>query len=235
MNKVNFLLLLLVFCSAGLAQNDTTRVNPPAPDSSSQKQAVEPTPTNTVTPKDPQKPNRKRPKGYDDYVNKGKRPTTDVTPFMDNVYYGCNLQLGAGSSNGASTIYYDISPHAGYKFNEYLSLGVQVIYNNTTYTFGTQRINYNIFGTGVFGRILILNHLFIQGEIDALSIPANYRGTTIVSRRISDEKMIGLGYKSPLGEKLGYFFVLMYDISPNFYSPYYAYPLVYRAGLSWNF
>jgi len=233
MNKLLFSLILALFCVPAHAQNDTTRVSPPNADSVSQKQAeVEPIPTPTITPQN-EKPNRKRPKGYNDYVNKGKRPS-DIKPFMENVYYGCNIQLGFYGTAYGNALYYDLSPHAGYKFTEVLSAGVQVIYNNTSYS-GVNRINYNIFGIGVFGRALVFDRLFLQVEYDALSIPANWLNNTIVSRQISDEKMVGLGYKSPLGDKLGYFFVLLYDIQPAYYSPYFYSPLIYRAGLSWNF
>ncbi len=192
-------------------------------------------PTETVTPvPKKEEPNRKRPKAYNDYINNGKRPE-DTKPFMDNVYYGCNLQLGYYGTSYGSALYYDISPHAGYKFTEVLSAGVQIIYNNTTYTSGSQKISYNIFGIGAFGRVLVLNRLFLQVEYDLLSIPANYRNNAVVSRNVSDEKMAGLGYKSPLGDKLSYFLVLMYDFQPGPYSPYLYNPLVYRAGLAWNF
>ncbi len=235
MNKLSISFILLLFCGFLRAQTDTARVNPPTPDStqnSVQKQP-ETTTTNTVVP-DNTKPNRKRPKGYEDYVKNGKRPSTKP-PFTDNVYYGCNLQLGFYGTTFGNALYYDVSPHAGYKFGEFFSLGVQVIYNNTTYTSGTQRVNYNIFGIGGFGRALMFDRFFLQAEYDILSIPARYLGNSIASRQVSDEKLVGLGYKSPLGDKLGYFFVILYDIQPAIYSPYFYNPIVYRAGLSWNF
>lgn len=236
MNKLKLSFILLFFWGFMNAQNDTSRVAPPEPDTTAnnqQKNTPAVVPTSTTTP-EKQQPSRKRPKSYDDYVKKGKRPT-DVKPFTDNIYYGCNLQLGYSANSGASVIYYDVSPHAGYKFNEYLSAGVQIIYNNTSYTYGTQKANYNIFGAGVFGRALFFNRIFLQVEADELSIPANYKGNAIVSRKISNEKMVGIGYKSPLGDKLSYFFMLMYDVDPDLQSPYYGNPLVPRGGISWNF
>ena len=235
----------MLFCGLLKAQTDTARISPPKPDNTqdTQKQP-EPTPTNTVatepivvptpTVAPKEEPSRKRPKGYNDYVNKGKRPA-DATPFTDNIYYGCNLQLGYYGTSYGNVLYYDISPHVGYKFNEVLSAGIQVIYNNQSYTSGTQHFNYNIFGTGGFGRVLVLNRFFLQVEYDILSIPATFLGNSILTRALSDEKMAGIGYKSPLGDKLSYFFVLLYDIQPGPNSPYLYNPLVYRAGISWNF
>lgn len=236
MNKVLLTILFLAFCAlATVGQTDTARVNPPKSDSSQAVQKEpEPapapsTPSSTTTPGGKK---NKRPKSYDDYINKGKRPG-DVKPFTENIYYGCNLQLGFYQSGYANVVYYDISPHAGYKFNEFLSAGIQIIYNNQSYSTGTQRINYSIFGAGAFGRVLILDRFFLQAEIDVLSIPAAYRGNLITRRVSSEEKMAGFGYKSPLSDKLSYFFVLMYNFQPGPYSPYNL--LVYRAGLSWNF
>lgn len=232
MNKLKYSLVLLLFCAFGKAQTDTTRIIPAKPDSVAQKtEEPPPAPTPTVTP---QKPNRKRPKGYDDYVNKGKRPI-DSKPFTDNLYYGCNIQLGFYTYSGYNVLYYDLSPHVGYKFNDILSAGIQVIYNNQSYSLGAQRFNYNIFGVGGFGRALIVNRFFLQVEYDMLSVPGSFRGNTITTRNLTDEKMAGIGYKSPLGDKLAYFFVLMYDFQPGQYSPYLGNPLIYRAGLSWNF
>jgi hypothetical protein len=234
MNKLKLSLVLALFCGAALAQNDTTHVNPPKSDSSAVTKEPEPAPAPPPAPTPTTTPGKKgkRPKSYDDYINKGKRPT-EVSPLSDNIYYGCNLQLGFYQRGAANVVYYDISPHAGYKFNEVLSAGIQVIYNNQAYSYAGQRINYNIFGVGAFGRALFLDRFFLQVEIDALSVPAAYRGTVITRRVSTEEKMAGIGYKSPLSDKLSYFFVLMYNIQPGFYSPYNI--LVYRAGLSWNF
>lgn len=247
MNKLKYSLILLLFCHFVQGQTDTSRINQPRPDAPSQgneqlpdnsnsnpvnttttNPAPAPTPTNT-----PPEKNRKRPKAYDDYV-KGKRPSTNTPPFTDNIYYGCNLQLGYYAASGGNILYYDISPHAGYKFNEYLSAGVQIIYNNQRYSSGLTHINYDIFGIGGFGRVLLLGRFFLQAEIDALSVPGSFRGPT-GGRLPTEEKMAGIGYKSPLGDKLSYFFVLLYDFQPGTYSPYLYNPLIYRAGLSWNF
>lgn len=232
MNKLTLSLVLLLFYACALAQTDTTHVSGPKLDTTEVKPEPEPAPpasTNTVTP---DKKKNKRPKSYDDYINKGKRPS-DVKPFTDDLYYGCNIQLGFYQSGAANVLYYDLSPHVGYKFNEVLSAGVQVIYNNQSYSLGGQRLNYNIFGVGAFGRALFLDRFFLQAEIDVLSIPAAYRGTTITRRVSTEEKMAGIGYKSPLSEKLSYFLVLMYNFQPGPYSPYNI--LVYRAGIAWNF
>jgi hypothetical protein len=246
MNKLRISLLLVLFCSLLKAQTDTTRITPGQPNTTTDNPAepqaapaqpntttgTQPASTPTNTPQQPP-PTRKRPKGYNDYVN-GKR-VGDTKPFTDNLYYGCNIQLGFGSNGYGNIFYYDLSPHVGYKFGDVLSAGIQIIYNNQILTSGAQRYSYNIYGSGVFGRALFLNRFFAQVEYDVLSVPGTYRNNAIVSRYLSDERMAGLGYKSPLGDKLGYFFMILFDFQPTINSPYYGNQLVYRAGLSWNF
>lgn len=233
MNKLTLAFLLLALVMMCHAQQDTTRVNPPKPDSTNQ--TVEPPPTPpTPTPTTTPEKKRKRPKSYDDYINKGKKPPGS-SDFMENVYYGVNLQLGYYSTGYANVLYYDLSPHAGYKFNEFLSAGIQIIYNNQSWSTGSQRVNYSIFGVGGFGRALIMNRFFLQAEYDILSIPLRYVGNSVFTRTTSDEKLFGIGYKSNFTDKLSYYIVLMYDFAPGPNSPYLYNPLVYRAGLAWNF
>ncbi|MGZ3864283.1 MAG: hypothetical protein ACXVPF_13810 [Bacteroidia bacterium] len=235
--KIKLLAFLCLFSALSFAQNtDSTSVAPPP--------ATAPANTETYTPSTPpssaepnnsyqQEPNRKYPKGFTNYKNGGK--PKEETPFQDKLYYGCNIALRAYSSGGASVFYYDLSPHVGYKFNEYLSSGAQIIYNNFVLTQGASHANYNIIGGGVFARFVFAKAFFLQAEYDILTVPDNFMVTSGTHRTETDEKMFGLGYKSGWGSKLSYFIVLMYDFQPSFYSPYYGNPLVYRAGLVWNF
>lgn len=220
MKKIKFILFFCLFSFFVHAQN-TDSTSSPAPQS-------QPQPA-----QQPGADTHKYPKGYNDYRN-GKS-TKDQKPFSDQVYYGCNLALRAAAYNGYNVVYYDVSPQVGYKFSDKLSAGFQFIYNNTIATYGGRSLNYNIIGGGVFGRALITRNLFIQAEYDILSVPADYLGTAITRRSTSDEKMAGLGYRNMWGDKLSYYLVLMYDFAPALYSPYYNSPLVYRAGLAWNF
>ncbi len=239
MNKFKLLVFLCFFSCFVFSQNtDTTRANPPQP--SSQRDSISDT-NKEITPQKPNRtkpPNQKEkkyPKGYTDYKNgmgiPGQKPE-----YLENIYYGCNVMLRAYRSTYGSVFYYDFSPHVGYKFNDYFSLGVQVIYNNSVITYGTQSISYNLIGPGAFARVLLgQSNFFLQAEYDYLSVPSGYLGTPIKTRSWSDEKMVGIGYKSRLGEKLSYFVNLMFNVYPTYYSPYFTQPLVYRAGLVYNY
>jgi len=228
MNKIKFSCFLCFFYITVFSQNaDTARTIPPT-----QKDS---TPNfNEQKPNSQNPPNRKYPKGYTDYKN-NKSTYKEPPAYLEKLYYGCNLMLRYYASGGAGIFYYDVSPHAGYKFNDIVSAGVQIIYNNSILSQGGKSISYNIIGPGVFGRVLLGKAFFLQVEYDYLSVPLNYLGTGIKDRSWSDEKMVGIGYKSMLGDKLSYYINLMYDVSPTYYSPYYQQPLIYRAGIVYNF
>ena len=226
MNNIKLLIIFFFFSVWGFSQStDTSRVSPPpavATDTSSNVN-----PSNSTT-------ERKYPKGYTKYKN-NKDSGKEKTDIKEKLYFGCNIALRYYSYNGASVFYYDLSPHVGYKFTEDLSAGIQIVYNNSVLTRGNSSASYNVIGGGVFARYVIYKSIFVQAEYDLLSVPQDYLGNAVLHRTESDEKMAGLGYKSMLSDKLSYYLVLMYDFNPTYYSPYYSNPLVYRAGLVWNF
>lgn len=241
MNKIKLLVILFFFSFLGFSQNtDSVRVNnPPSTknDSAANFDQQNPNPQNL--------PPKKYPKGYTDY-KKNKSSVNEPPAYIEKLYYGCNIMLRYYSYGSGGIFYYDLSPHVGYKLNDYVSAGVQIIYNNSILSQGSRSISYNIIGPGVFARVLLGKVFFLQAEYDYLSVPSHYLGTAIADRSWSDEKMVGIGYKSMIGSryrndnsgnvaKLSYYINLMYDISPTYYSPYLLQPLIYRAGLVYNF
>jgi hypothetical protein len=231
MNKIKLIAILFLFSVSGFSQTDTSKIAPPPSKPDSLRNPQQSPNNNYNQPGNPG--NKKRPKSFTDY-EKGKR-LEDKKPFSDYLYYGANLQFGYYGVSGGSALSYDVSPHVGLKFTDMVSAGVQLIYKNTIYTIGSTQINYNIVGGGVFGRLLFGGRYFIHGELDALSIPAGYLGNAISKRQPCDEKMVGLGYKSLLGSKLSYFFMILFDINPEIYSPYYGNQIVPRGGVVYNF
>ena len=148
------------------------------------------------------------------------------------MYWGGNVALSIGSGSG----YYELSPNAGYKFNDVFSVGPQAIYQNYTYKYGNMTYNYNIYGGGVFGRALLIPMLFLQAEYDILSVPDNF-SLLNTKRAIIDEKLVGLGLRNSWGDSFSYYLTIMYDINPSARSPYYylPIPIVTRAGFNVNF
>ncbi len=182
-----------------------------------------------------------QPQNHNNNSNKAPQPRKPKPPlfspeFMEKVYYGCNIQLryyALLSGTGGSVVYYDLSPFVGYKLTEFFSMGAQILYNNSILSYSNTKVSYDVIGPGAFARLSFLQRYYVQAEYDLLSVPQNYLGTAITSRSISNDKMFGIGYKG--GGKLSYFAMFMFDYQPSPYSPYYSQPLIYRAGLVYNF
>ena len=173
----------------------------------------------------PAPPNRNKPPHHGPNAQKAEE-------FWKKVYWGGNVALSFGSGSG----YYEISPNAGYKFNDIFSVGPQVIYQNYTFRSGNMTYNYNIVGGGVFARALIIPMIFLQAEYDILSVPDSY-SLLNTKRAISDEKLVGLGLRNSWGNSFSYYITLLYDVNPTRQSPYYylTIPIVTRAGFNVNF
>lgn len=179
-------------------------------------------------------PTRNQRGGNSTNTTKQKQQSTSSKDIMEKLYFGAYTYLTSyGISGYGSVVYYELSPHVGYKLNDMFSAGVQILYNNSIQSGGGYpTVQYPVYGGGVFARAVYRN-FFAQVEYDILSIPQNYLGNVVIKRSISDEKMAGLGYKRTY-DKLSFYFMMMYDFSPEKNSPYYYNPLVYRIGFSWN-
>jgi hypothetical protein len=165
--------------------------------------------------------------------NTQKQQNPSESEFIKNLYYGAYIYFAGGAISGYSLIYYELSPHVGYKFNDVLSGGVQILYNGVVESGGSrQPVSYSVIGGGVFARAAY-KFVFAQVEYDVLAVPSGYLGNVIIKRSASEEKMAGLGIRRTYG-KLSLYGMFMYDFGPTTNSPYYYNPLVYRIGFSYN-
>jgi hypothetical protein len=166
-------------------------------------------------------------------IRTGRQPKQQIN-WQDSLYYGGNLGLQL-MGNGSLI---DISPNVGYKFNKYLSVGLQGIFTNLTIRNGNFVYRYMFYGLGGFVRIKPLPFLFLQAEYDVLSVPDNF-SITKTSRTIADVNLAGIGIRNELGMNASYYLLLMYEFIPTPNSPYtygpFNSPLVYRAGFNINF
>lgn len=163
--------------------------------------------------------------------------TKSVKPkvaWKDSLYYGGNLGLQI-TGNGSLI---DVSPNIGYKFNKFASVGLQAIFTNLTYRYGSSNYKYMFYGAGTFIRLKPLPYLFLQAEYDLLSVPDNF-SIAAPKRTIADVYLAGLGLRNQMGENSCYYLLLMYEFMPTPNSPYtngpFNSPLVYRAGFNINF
>ena len=165
-----------------------------------------------------------------------KNQPTEPSPLMKKLYFGSYVYLtGYGTPSGA-IISYELSPHVGYKFNDKLSAGLQILYTNSILTSGSNKVSYSIVGGGIFARYMPIKFLFVQVEYDFLTVPGNYPGSNIgINRSVSGEKIAGLGLRRSISDMVSYYIMLMYDINPDSNSPYNYNQLIYRIGFSYNF
>jgi len=170
--------------------------------------------------------------------------------FKDKLWYGGGVTLGYGGNNDRSQFTAGLSPMVGYKVTENLSFGPRLVidYNalRDRNRFGVvnkgRSTNY---GAGIFGRMKVLEFLFIHVEYSALN-QAFYLvdqsgdlvvepGTTdlATTREVTNNFYIGGGYFSGSGPGFGYEFVVLYNLlAPD---DVVQQPLDFRAGFTFNF
>lgn len=173
--------------------------------------------------------------------NLAKQPQKPASPndLKEKLYYGAYAYFAAGAVSGYGALYYELSPHVGYKITEQFSAGLQILYNNSVLSGGGQSQSYSVIGGGAFARYLLPKiqmfnlQFFPQVEYDILAVPSGYLNNATVKRSASEEKMAGLGIRRSYN-KVSFYVLFMYDFSPSYYSPYYNDPLVYRFGFDWN-
>jgi hypothetical protein len=219
MNKITLLYILCFVCSISFAQNDSTAVPQPPPEQ--QQQSPQNQSRNQPADRNP----RHRPPH--------QKPGMIPEDFWKKVYWGGNLALSFGSYSS----YYEISPNAGYKINNILSVGPQIIYQSYTYHYSNANTTFNIYGGGAFARALIIPQIFLQAEYDILSVPNSY-SILNQARTPSDEKLVGIGLRNSYGGSFSYYLTILFDVNPTPQSPYYnpgGVSLVPRAGFNVNF
>ena len=248
MNKITLLKIALLCSIFSFAQNiDTTKYQKVTPNDTIKNYYDQNNPNNAsgdtiknYYPPDNQQ-NQPQPSDNQGSINRNpprnvvKKPILQQSPLMQKLYFGSYVYLtGYGTPNGA-VIYYELSPHVGYKFNDKLSAGAQILYNNAVFTGSGSTTSYSIIGGGLFARYLPISFLFVQVEYDILTVPSNYLGNHVIKRTYSGEKIAGLAFRRAIAEKASYYIMLMYDFNPETNSPYFYSPLIYRIGFSYNF
>ena len=184
-------------------------------------------------------PYRNQRKGATNNYSKQQQKSASPNDIKDKLYYGAYAYFTAGVASGYGVVYYELSPHVGYKITENFSAGLQILYNNSVLSGGGQSVSYSVYGGGAFARYLLpkiqfLNaQLFPQVEYDILAVPSGYLNNVTVKRSASEEKMAGMGIRRSYG-KVSMYVLFMYDFNASYYSPYYYNPLVYRFGFDWN-
>ena len=115
--------------------------------------------------------------------------------------------------------YIELAPIVGYKVTPNFHVGTRItyIFNSILYEatpiLPEERINYNHYGVGAFGRYIIYKGLFAQVEYEALNFD-KYNDREWIS-----SLFIGGGYYQSIGRSFASFAVL-FNVLDNINSPY---------------
>jgi hypothetical protein len=164
--------------------------------------------------------------------SQGKDNSLKGVPFKERIVTGGGFGLGFGNTQD----YVSVSPVIGYQLTTKLMAGTSVTYRYTNFKFVKPSINLNDYGVNPFVRFMIHQGIFLQTEYEYLNyeFPVNpYPETT---RETFTSFLGGGGFIQPLSEKVGLYFMALYNFSyedpkPNQYAVYGS-PLIIRAGIN---
>lgn len=142
----------------------------------------------------------------------------------DKLFFGGTFGLGFGSNNTLI----NVSPQAGYRFNQYLAAGVGVnfIYSSYRYRYYSPEYkeSYGVAGLNVFGRVYPIEYLFLQIQPEM-----NYnwgkfkfydgRPDEKLDAKIVPSLLGGAGAAIPAGRG-AFLIMIQYDLLQNTRSPY---------------
>ncbi|RAI99915.1 hypothetical protein LX64_04469 [Chitinophaga skermanii] len=139
----------------------------------------------------------------------------------------------------------NISPMAGYRFNEYIAAGVNVNFQfaQTKYYYAysndvSDRYKYTIFGGGLWGRVYPVPFLFLHAQPEYNSIAEKHTqyndpnpSRKFTSNYGAPSLLLGGGYAQPIGGNSAFTISLLYDVIQDKNSPYNNQPL-FQAGFN---
>lgn len=159
----------------------------------------------------------------------GKNNSLQGAPLKERIVTGGGVGLGFGSVQD----YFSVSPVIGYLLTAKLLAGTSVTYRYTSYKIVNPSIKLNDYGVSPFLRFTVYRNIFIQTEYEYLNyeFPITIAETT---RRSFDSFLAGPGFIQPIGNKLSFYVMALYNFSyqeTSQYAPYDS-PIVLRAGIN---
>ena len=161
--------------------------------------------------------------------SQGKDNSLKGMPLKDRIVTGGGLGLGFGSVQD----YVSVSPMLGYRLTAKLLAGTGVTYRYTNYKAYRPSVKLNDYGVNPFLRFTIYRNIFLQTEYEYLNY--EYPLTAIESTRMKfDSFMAGGGFIQPMGNRVAFYLMALYNFSYDDLDPYSPYdsPFVIRAGIN---
>jgi hypothetical protein len=161
--------------------------------------------------------------------SQGENNSLEGAPLKDRIVTGGGIGLGFGSVQD----FFSVSPVIGYRLTAKLLAGTGVTYRYTNYKVVRPSIKLNDYGINPFLRFTVYRNIFIQTEFEHLNYeyPVTLSETT---RRTFESFLAGGGFIQPLGNRLAFYLMALYNFSYQEsiqYSPYDS-PIVIRAGIN---
>ena len=161
--------------------------------------------------------------------SQGKDNSLQGAPLKDRIVTGGGIGLGFGSIQD----FFSVSPVIGYRLTTKLLAGTGVTYRYTSYKIFKPSIKLNDYGLNPFLRFTVYRNIFLQTEYEYLNYeyPLTIDETT---RRSFDSFLAGGGFIQPIGNRLSFYLMALYNFSyqqTSQYSPYDS-PIVIRAGIN---
>jgi len=168
--------------------------------------------------------------GFLTAFSQGEDNSLKGAPLKDRIVTGGGLGLGFGSVQD----YFSVSPVIGYRLTTKLLAGTGVTYRYTNYKFRKPSIKLNDYGLNPFLRFTVYRNIFIQTEYEYLNYEFPIYPYVETTRRNFNSFLAGGGFVQPIGNRLSFYLMALYNFSyreTTQYSPYDS-PIVLRAGIN---
>ncbi len=176
---------------------------------------------------------------FNAYSQSYEESPVNTLKFSDRLVYGGSFGLAFGSQT-----LIDLSPTIGYRLTDQFTIGSGISYKYNQikdYTLdpNTNRwydYSSNIIGGSLWARYHIIENFFAHAELEQLQIHYNYTSVngTEPSKTSNNvgvtSVLVGGGYRQPLGNRVSFNIMLLYNLNETDFSPYQN-PII-RAGIS---
>lgn len=162
--------------------------------------------------------------------SQGKDNSLEGMPLKDRIVTGGGMGLGFGSVQD----YVSVSPMIGYRLTAKLLAGTSITYRYTNYKVVKPSIKLNDYGASPFLRFTVYRNIFLQTEYEYLNYEFPVYPYVENTRRSFESFLAGGGIIQPLGDRLAFYVMALYNFSYQDqiqYSPYDS-PIVIRAGIN---
>ncbi|MCK5538175.1 MAG: hypothetical protein KAI79_15215 [Bacteroidales bacterium] len=147
------------------------------------------------------------------YINAQNNNKEKENPkFSEKIFFGGNIGLQFGTYT-----YVEVAPLMGFHVTPSLDIAAGIMYTyskNSITQFSSQ-----MYGTNVYSQLTLIKPFVVHAQAELLN--ANYIALNgEISRDWFEAFLVGGGIKQQIGEKSYSFFLILWNLSDSFSSPY---------------